>query len=32
MKWEYGLDVTNTYDTNDNLEEVKKNRATFNIN
>ena len=30
-KWDDGWDVRNTYDMNDNLEEVKRNRAVLNI-
>ena len=30
-KWDDGWDVTNTYDMNDNLEEVRRNRAVLNI-
>ena len=30
-KWDDGWDVTNTYDINNNLEEVKRNRAALNI-
>ena len=30
-KWDDGWDVTNTYDMNDYLEEVKRNRAALNI-